>query len=141
MDTQLEQPSFVEKGVTHVFRESKGRGNGKIFWGLCPQTPSYLVNRSENRPGSAPGDGQTSQFLLKNMCTEWSPPKGISLPKNLVRLWRKSFCFQEKSAKNLVRFFETMKCPSVSAIIFARFSVSDWSSQNSGWCSLVFLSF
>ena len=54
MDTQLEQPSFIEKGVAHVFRESEGRGHGKFFWELRPQTPSCFVNRSENLPGSAP---------------------------------------------------------------------------------------
>ena len=32
MDTQLEQPSFIEKGVTHVSRESKGRGHEKFFF-------------------------------------------------------------------------------------------------------------
>ena len=62
MDTQLEQPSFIEKGVAHVFRESEGRGHGKFFWGLRPQTPSCFLNRSENLPGSAPEETPYSKF-------------------------------------------------------------------------------
>ena len=35
--------------------------------------------------------------------------RGISLPKNLVHLWQKSFCFQEKSIKNLYKSFCSKK--------------------------------
>ena len=50
----------------------------------------------------------------------------FSFPKNLIHLWQKSFCFQEKSIKirkesfcckkNLARFFERVKCPSPESI-------------------------
>ena len=68
MDTQLEQPSFIERGIAHVFRESKGHGHGTFFWGLGPQTPSSFANQSENQPGSAPESGgglKMVAFLVK----------------------------------------------------------------------------
>ena len=38
-----------------------------------------------------------------------SRSRGISLPKNLVHLWQKSFCFQEKSIKICINPFVLKK--------------------------------
>ena len=43
---------------------------------------------------------QSYQQVAAANATELTQSKGHFTPKNLVHLWQKSFCFQEKSIKN-----------------------------------------
>ena len=33
----------MERGVGCIYSQNRERGHRKLFWGLCPQTPSYYL--------------------------------------------------------------------------------------------------
>ena len=69
MDTQLEQPSFIEKSVGHVFRESEGGGHRKFFWGFTPRPPHFPLTSQKTRLD--PPLTQTAAFFMLGRAPDW----------------------------------------------------------------------